>query len=140
MAWSDEGPPLRVPLPDIVSQASGDGPGHADSGRGAGALKDAGRLVYTLTPMSADEAKAFGVDEAARKALVRYDSAKVNIARKAADTVWFRLVGVQIGNTTTDYPNGDEVQTVERWWPPAIWTTLTTAVVKRTLESLARSA
>ncbi len=40
-------------------------PGNADRGRGASALKDACRLVYTLTPMTPDEAKPFGVEASA---------------------------------------------------------------------------
>ena len=54
--------------------------GDANKGRGATSAKDAARLVYTLTPMTPDEAEMFGLDEAERRSLVRYDSAKVNIA------------------------------------------------------------
>ena len=54
--------------------------GDANKGRGATSAKDAARLVYTLTPMTPDEAEMFGLDEAERRFLVRYDSAKVNIA------------------------------------------------------------
>jgi RecA-family ATPase len=35
--------------------------GNADGGRGASAMKDAMRLVYTLIPMTQDEAKTFGM-------------------------------------------------------------------------------
>src|SRR5215471_6851134 len=49
-------------------------PGDADSGRGASGIRDAGRLVYTLVPMSDDEAKAFSIDAEARRSFVRLDS------------------------------------------------------------------
>jgi hypothetical protein len=40
---------------------AGTEPGDADRGRGASALKDAARLVYTLNVMTKDEAKGFGI-------------------------------------------------------------------------------
>jgi hypothetical protein len=93
-------------------------PGDADHDRGASAKKDAGRLVRTLTPMSGEEAKQFGLSDDDRSSLVRLDDGKVNIEKKSAEAMWFRLVGVKIGNVTLDYPAGDTVQTVERWDPP----------------------
>jgi RecA-family ATPase len=92
--------------------------GDADAGRGASGIKDAGRLVYTLTVMSEDEAKMFGINDAERRAYIRLDSAKVNIAPGAQKATWFKLLGVRLNNGTDDYPNGDEVQTVEPWSPP----------------------
>jgi RecA-family ATPase len=53
-------------------------PGDADSGRGSSGIRDAGRLVYTLVPMSEDEGRAFNIDPADRCSYVRLDSAKVN--------------------------------------------------------------
>jgi hypothetical protein len=45
-------------------------PGDADSGRGGSAVRDAGRLIYTLSTMSEEEAKAFGIDAEDRAAYV----------------------------------------------------------------------
>lgn len=95
--------------------------GNADNGRGASAMKGAGRLVYTLTPMSPDEGKQFGIAEAERRSFIRMDSGKVNIAPPAREAKWFRLVGVPLGNATDMYPRGDDVQTVEPWTPPDTW-------------------
>jgi hypothetical protein len=95
-------------------------PGDADIGRGGSSIRDAGRLVYTLTSMSEDEAKQFNVEQTDRRFYVRLDSAKVNIVPSRSAT-WFKLVGVNIGNTTELYPSGDEVQTVEPWSPPKLW-------------------
>jgi RecA-family ATPase len=61
-------------------------PGDANRGRGASALKDAARLVYTLNVMTKEEAKTFGIREEDRWAYVRMDKGKVNIvppSRKA---------------------------------------------------------
>ena len=110
--------------------------GDADSGRGASAFKDAGRLVYTLTTMTPDEAAALGVAEAERRRLVRLDSAKVNITPPSADATWFKLVGVKLSNATTDYPNGDEVQTVELWTPPDLWRVINTFIANQILDKI----
>jgi AAA domain len=96
-------------------------PGDADSGRGGSSIKDAARLVYTLSAMSEDEAKAFGVPEGERRDYVRLDSAKVNIVRQTSKATWFKLVSVKLGNATEQYPNGDDLQTVEPWTPPETW-------------------
>jgi hypothetical protein len=97
------------------------GAGDVDRGRGAGSMKDAARLMRTLTGMSEDDGKALGVDEDARAFLVRIDNAKVNIAPPARTATWFHLVGVELGNGTETYPNGDNVQTVELWKPSSIF-------------------
>lgn len=55
-------------------------PGNADTGRGASAFKDAGRLAYTLNKMTASEAKLFGLKAEDADPVVRLDNAKVNLA------------------------------------------------------------
>lgn len=117
---------LAVEMHCAIDLVHHDGKGVADPGnpnraRGASAWRDAARLVYTLTPMGAEEAAEFGVSDADRRSLVRLDSAKLNIAPPAVDARWFKLIGVKLGNGTLDYPNGDEVQTVEPWQPPDFW-------------------
>jgi hypothetical protein len=92
--------------------------GEADAARGASALANASRLVKTATKMTKKEAEAFRLEQPDRKRLVRVDDAKLNVTPPAEETVWFKLVGVDIGNGDEDYPAGDNVQTVERWHPP----------------------
>jgi hypothetical protein len=109
---------IAVDMPHHVRKGAAE-PGDADMGRGASAAKDAGRLGYTLTPMTPKMAEACGVkEEALRRSLVRMDSAKVNLAPPTVNTIWFRLVGVSLGNSTPQYPNGDNVHSIERWIPP----------------------
>src|SRR5262249_41750547 len=110
---------VAVDIPHHISKGQAD-PGNANRGRGASAMKDAARLVYTLTTMSPEEAKAFGIEEDQRRSLIRMDSGKVNIA-PLGKAKWFRLVGVPLGNATEMYPHGDNVQTVEPWTPPDAW-------------------
>ncbi len=90
---------IAVDVPHHTSKGASE-PGDASRGRGASATVDAGRLVYTATPMSRDEAKAFGVPPDDRWDYIRIDRAKVNITRKSGAAKWFRLVGVPLNNVT----------------------------------------
>lgn len=126
---------IAVDAPHHVSKGLAD-PGNANRGRGASAMKDAARLVYTLSAMTAEEAQNFGVSEGDRKRLIRVDSAKVNICPAAAEARWFKLVGVNLDNGTDLYPNGDEVQTVEVWSPPGIWKNLSVPDVNAILNKI----
>jgi hypothetical protein len=110
--------------------------GNADQGRGASAMKDAARLVYTLTPMTTDEAKAMAVPEELRRFLRRIDSGKVNIAPPSAEAMWIKLIGVRLGNGNDIYPNGDEVQTIERWNPPELFADLDKVRIWRILDQI----
>jgi len=94
--------------------------GDADARRGASAQRDAGRLDYTFTVMSEDEAEKFGIHPDDRRSFVRLDKAKANLTR-AVKAEWFKLVSVSLGNTTALYPDGDDMQAIERWKPPETW-------------------
>ena len=108
---------IAVDTPHHIAKGT-NGPGNADSGRGASAVKDGGRLVYTATVMSKDEADLYGLSEDDRLSLVRVDQGKVNLVRRTSKVKWLRLVGVKLSNFSPTYPNGDEIQTVEAWEPP----------------------
>jgi hypothetical protein len=123
---------IAVDVAHHMSKGMAD-PGNANKGRGASSMKDGGRLVYTLTTMSTDEAKAFGIPEDKRREFIRMDSGKVNITRYMGAAKWFRLVGVQLNNGTEMYPNGDEVQTVEAWRPPETWADLSSELLNKVL-------
>jgi hypothetical protein len=123
-----------IDTPHHVSKGTPD-PGNADRGRGGGAFKDGARLVYTLAPMTEQEAKLFNVSPENRAFLIRLDRAKVNIAPPAA-AMWFRLVGVPIGNGIDLYPNGDEVQTVEPWGAPDLWAEIGIHRANETLDAI----
>jgi hypothetical protein len=110
--------------------------GDASKGRGASSMKDAARIMNTLTQMTPDEAEQFGISEAERKSLIRLDSGKVNIAPPSGQAKWFRLVGVPLGNPSDLYPCGDEVQTVECWTPPNTWSGTSHVVLNRVLDDI----
>jgi hypothetical protein len=109
-------------------------PGDADAGRGSFGIRDAGRLIFTLTPMSESEANDFGIEPDQRYSYVRLDSAKVNITTRSGTPTWFKLIGVPIGNGNDDYPNGDSVQVIEPWSPPDAWAGLSNATLNAILD------
>jgi hypothetical protein len=111
-------------------------PGDADSGRGSSGIKDAGRLIYTLTPMSEAEAKIFNIDPNDRFTYIRLDSAKVNLAVRSGKAEWFHTIGVPIGNGNKQYPNGDTIQVVEPWSPPSAWADTSPDVLNLILDDI----
>jgi AAA domain/Primase C terminal 2 (PriCT-2) len=127
---------LAIDAPHHMSKGAGD-PGNANRGRGASAMKDAARLVYTLTPMSEKEAETFEIpEEIDRRQFIRVDSAKVNIAPPGFSARWFQLVSVPLDNPSDLYPNGDHVQTVKPWLPPDVWADLDDKLVNRILAAI----
>jgi hypothetical protein len=111
---------VAVDTPHHVAKGPAD-PGNAQKGRGASALVDAGRLVFTLAVMSSQEAEGFGIAEEDRRCFIRLDRGKVNIAPPARVAMWFELKSVPLGNSSNLYPHGDQVQTVAPWTPPDAW-------------------
>lgn len=126
-----------VDAPHHLSKGAAD-PGNADRGRGASAFKDGARLVYTLAPMSEEEAEGFGLAEDERRRLIRMDPGKVNLAPAASQATWFGLVSVSIGNGTDLYPNGDDVQTIEPWKVPDLWDGLSHLLLNDILSAIDR--
>jgi hypothetical protein len=94
--------------------------GDADARRGGSSQRDASRLDYTLIRMTEEEAEQFGVHPDDRRDYVRLDKAKANMVR-ATKAYWFRLVNISLGNATPEYPDGDDVQAIEKWDPPKTW-------------------
>jgi hypothetical protein len=125
-----------IDLPHHTNKQVSRGPGDADRSRGASSMKDAARLVYTLNPMTTQEALQFGLTEADRRSLIRMDSGKVNIAPLSHEATWFRIVGVALDNGQGIYPAGDNVQTVEQWHPPKTWEGLDSALLNRILDDI----
>ena len=81
--------------------------------------------------MSAEEAAGFDIPLADRCAYIPLDAAKINIAARSGDAIWFKLLDVPIGNGTPEYPNGDTVQVAEPWSPPKAFTDVSSVLGKR---------
>lgn len=99
--------------------------GDVEAVRGAGAIQGAARSMHTLSAMTPDEATSLGVLLEDRWQFIRHDNVKQNMAPVAGKATWFRLVSVELGNGTPDYPDGDSVQTVVAWSIPTPWEGLT---------------
>jgi AAA domain-containing protein len=112
-------------------------PGDADAGRGSSGIRDAARLLYTLTTMTEEEAAKFNIDADERAAYIRLDAAKVNIAARTGKATWFKLIGVPLHNGTPKYPNGDTIQVAEPWTPPGLWADLDVELLNRILTEIA---
>ena len=76
--------------------------GNMHSARGASTLAGIARVVQTIFSMSSKDAAQLGVTEAEKHLYVRLDDAKANLSLVTAHALWFKRVGVRIGN-------GDEV-------------------------------
>ena len=110
--------------------------GDPEGARGAKAVIDAARVASTMTTMTSDEAKTWGISDTARRFHVRLDDAKRNMAPPDRAR-WFQLVGVDLGNGTPLYPNGDNVQVIVPWDPPTIFGDATGAALNDILDLIA---
>jgi hypothetical protein len=61
---------------------------------------------------------------------VRLDNAKANLAVKPDKAEWFELASI-------DLPNGDSVQAVRKWSPPALFKNITPEIANRILDVIA---
>lgn len=88
-------------------------PGDPDSARGASSIIGAVRIAMTLTTMSEDDARTFGMasDHKSRTAYVRLDDAKSNYSA-IRDAEWFE-------KGTIELANGEIVAAAVPWVPPA---------------------
>jgi AAA domain len=83
-----------------------------EDGRGGSALLAKARSARTLNVMSADDAETAGVESP--RQYFRVTSGKSNMAPPVAESEWYRLQSVELGN-------GDSVGVVTRWtWPDAL--------------------
>jgi hypothetical protein len=124
---------------DILSherKSPGGEAGDVNRVRGAGAVKDGGRLMFTNTWMTEAERDTFNLTEEDRRLLFRVDNAKANLTQPSVTAKWFKLVSVKLNNGDETYPMGDEVQTVERWTPPHLFDGFSTDELNRALDRL----
>jgi hypothetical protein len=86
-------------------------PGDPDATRGASSIASAARVVLTVTGMTKEDAKAFGLPAESRKHHFRLDGGKSNYA-SVTDAEWFERIPCELAN-------GDHVVAAEAWYPPA---------------------
>ena len=89
--------------------------------RGGSAIIGAARTIRMMCRMSEQEAKAFGLDEAERRYMVRTDpTAKANMLPPAEHAEWHRFISVELPNRHLAEP-GDNVGVLVPWMPPDAW-------------------
>jgi hypothetical protein len=103
---------LAVVILHHTRKGSGQAAGDPESARGASSIIGAVRVAVTLTGMTEDDAKAFGMptDPAARSHYVRMDDAKSNYA-PLRSAQWFEKLAIELDN-------GDTVAAAVPWIPP----------------------
>jgi hypothetical protein len=90
----------------------------ADSGRGAGALKDKARSVRVINGMTAKEAPKANVAVEDRFDYFRIGNGKSNLTKRSGRSEWRRMVSVNLDNGRHDWEPGDSVGVVTEWkWP-----------------------
>lgn len=83
------------------------GEGDADTARGASSFVNALRLAHTLSTMSEEDAKTYGVGDTERTWFVRLDDAKINLAPPTTEVRWYKKIDVTLAN-------GEHVGTMQR--------------------------
>lgn len=138
-AWAEIANEARCAVLLVHHTRKGALAGDIEGSRGAKALTDACRVGLTLTAMTEEEAKGFGIPDRDRRLHIRLDDAKANLAPPADHARWFKLVGVELGNGEpgTPWQQGDNVQAVEVWEPPATFTQ-TPAQLNEVLDAIAQ--
>jgi hypothetical protein len=91
------------------AQGSSEGhAGEADSARGASSLIAAARVAVTLSSMSPNDARTYGIRDEERWQYCRLDAAKGNMAPLADGAMWFKRESVTLPNGPLAL-GGDEV-------------------------------
>lgn len=110
--------------------------GDIESARGAKALTDSARVGLVMSTMSAEEAESLDIGEENRLSYVRMDDAKANLAPRAGVARWFKLSHLELGNSTADYPAGDQVAVMMSWQPPTPWEGLDSVLLGKIFDRL----
>ena len=85
-------------------------PGDAEAGRGASAISGASRVVLTVSGMTTDDAKAFGIPPGQERNYLRVDGGKANYS-SLTECEWFERSVFQLSND-------DSVAVTVPWNPP----------------------
>lgn len=84
-----------------------------ENARGASALLAAARHARTLSPITEQDAKRFGIDPLERSSYVRISVGKANLSKRLDAAAYFRLASVTLAN-------GDQFQAAEPWVPTEV--------------------
>lgn len=102
-----------------------------DDGRGSSTLKDKARHARALSPMSADDAKHYGLEPGERFSYFAIGAGeKSNMAARSSRKTWYHLESVGLGNGALNKPQ-DHVAVVAPWTPAEVSRELDPVAVAR---------
>jgi hypothetical protein len=94
------------------------GDGTAEDGRGSSATKDACRAITTLSVITEQEAKTFGIPATKRRYYIRKNpNAKSNLSAPSDDCEFYFMNSVSLDNGN-DVSDADNIGVPSRWTPP----------------------
>jgi hypothetical protein len=126
---------MSVVILHHARKGGGSSPGDPDSLRGASSIVGAARVALTLSVMSEDEAKGFGISSEKRHNFFRLDRAKSNYA-PIEEAEWFERHEIKLDNGG-DGEEPDGVAVVWPWKPPNLWAQQQPSVLNQALDMIA---
>jgi len=99
--------------------------GAAEDVRGGSAMVGAARSVRALVRLSRDGAAKLAIEDEEARSLFYFGQGKSNLMPEPEGDQWRRLIGVDLGNGTAEYPRGDSIGVVTSWSKPDPWDGIT---------------
>ena len=110
----------------------------AEDSRGASALVNAARSVRALNRVPKEAAERAGIEDH-RRYFYYGAGDKANLAPPPAESnTWRRLVSVDLGNATLEYPDGDQIGVVTGFEPPDAFDGITSWHLKQVQTAIAK--
>ena len=99
--------------------------GGAEDVRGGSAMVGAARSVRALVRLSKDGAAKLSIGDEEARGLFFFGQGKANLMPEPEGDQWRRLISVDLGNGTVEYPSGDSIGVVTPWSKPDPWDGIT---------------
>jgi len=90
----------------------------AEDSRGASALVNAARSVRAISRVPKEQVERAGIEDDPRRFFYSGVGDKANLAPPPDSNQWRKLVSVDLGNATPEYPDGDNIGVVTAFEPP----------------------
>lgn len=90
----------------------------AEDSRGASALVNAARSVRAISRVPKEQVERAGIEDDPRRFFFSGVGDKANLAPPPDSNQWRKLVSVDLGNATEEYPDGDNIGVVTAFEPP----------------------
>jgi hypothetical protein len=97
----------------------------AEDSRGASALVNAARSVRAISRVPKEQLERAGIEDDPRRFFYSGIGDKANLAPPPDSNQWRKLVSVDLGNATPEYPEGDNIGVVTNFEPPSAFDMIT---------------